>query len=389
MLEVALRSLAHDRGKLVAALAGVAFAATLLFVQIGLFVGFLRTSSALISRVGGDVWVMARGTEVLDNGDALPASTRMRVASHPCVSRVRGLVVAVVSFRKPSGAQDYAQIVGVEPSQRPRVPWNIVRGLPDDLHAPLRVAIDEHDLEKFQIRTDPIGASIDVSGRTARIAGLTQGIRSFALYPYLFTEIDNARRLAGLDEASAQYWIADLTHAGCAAGVVRTLGRSPGLSAYTAAEFTRLTEGYWVFGSGAGSALAFSALFALVVGAVIVGQTLFSITKEHLRELATLKAMGASPRELTAFVGWQAGFLALVGGGLGLVMSVDLQRAVGGGLGLVMAVALQRALSSQIEVALSGSVIALGTVAVLSMCFFASIPSVRKALALEAAEVFR
>jgi putative ABC transport system permease protein len=374
MLEVALRSLAHDRGKLVAALAGVAFAATLLFVQIGLFVGFLQTSSALIARVGGDVWVMARGTEVLDNGDAMPGSTRTRVASHPCVSRVRGIVVAVVSFRKPSGAQDYAQVIGVEPSQRPRVPWNLIRGLPADLEGPLRVAVDEHDLEKLQIRGDPIGATVDVGGQTARIAGVTQGIRSFALYPFLFTEIDNARRLSGLEASSAQYWVADLAQKGCAAGVVRAIGTSPGLSAYTADDFADMTESYWVFASGAGSALAFSALFALVVGAVIVGQTLFSITKEHLRELATLKAMGASPRELTAFVAWQAGFLAVCGGGLGLAL----------------ALALRRALSSQgIEVALSAFVILLGTVAVGSMCLLASVPSVRKALALEAAEVFR
>ena len=69
-----------------------------------------------------------------------------------------------------------------------------------------------------------------------------------------------------------------------------------------------------MFGSGAGAALAFSALFSLVIGIVIVGQTLYSITREHLKELATLKAMGASRGELVGFVSWQASFLALVGG---------------------------------------------------------------------------
>src|SRR5579862_8465905 len=125
MFEVALRSLLHDRGKLAASLAGVAFATTLLLVQIGLFAGFLDTSSALIRRVGGDVWLMARGTEVLDNGETLSAGSRAVLDAHPCVAKVRGVIVAVAPIRKRSGALDYVQVVGVEQDQRPLVPWSL------------------------------------------------------------------------------------------------------------------------------------------------------------------------------------------------------------------------------------------------------------------------
>jgi hypothetical protein len=82
---IALKSLAYDRGKLLASIAGVAFAATLLLGQIGLYAGFLSSSSALVSHVGGDVWVMARGTQVVDNGERLSAGSRQYAASHPCV----------------------------------------------------------------------------------------------------------------------------------------------------------------------------------------------------------------------------------------------------------------------------------------------------------------
>jgi putative ABC transport system permease protein len=345
-----------------------------LLVQIGLFVGFLDTSSALVRRVGGDVWVMARGTEVLDNGAPVGPAARARLAANPCVTSVRGLVVAVAPFKKPSGAVDFAQIVGVDPSPGRQVPWSLARGLPADLLGPLRVAVDEHDLEKLQITGDPVGAPIDVGGRRARVAALTHGIRSFALYPYLFADIANARRLADVDAASAQYWVADLAAPACAAAVLTDLASVPGLDAHTTDEFADLTERFWVVGSGAGGALGFSAIFALVVGAVIVGQTLFSITKEHLKELATLKAMGGSPRELVAFVAWQGAFLAVAGGVLGFVL----------------AKALERALSSQgVEVVVSRSVTLLGGAAVATMCVLASLPSVRKALTLEAAEVFR
>ncbi len=75
-------------------------------------------------------------------------------------------------------------------------------------------------------------------------------------------------------------------------------------------------------GSGAGSALAFTAVLGLVVGVVIVGQTLYAVTREHMRELATLKALGASDWEIVGFVAWQAGLLAFVGGGIGLLQSL-------------------------------------------------------------------
>lgn len=51
-----------------------------------------------------------------------------------------------------------------------------------------------------------------------------------------------------------------------------------------------------------------------------------------MRELATLKAIGASPA-IVSFVAWQAAFLALVGGGLGLGMAFGVRNlAVDAGL---------------------------------------------------------
>jgi putative ABC transport system permease protein len=175
-------------------------------------------------------------------------------------------------------------------------------------------------------------------------------------------------------EGQAQYWIADLESAACAASVIAGVQKHADLAAHTTREFARMTENYWVFGSGAGGALAFCAIFSLLVGAVIVAQTLYSITKEHEKELATLKAMGATPGELVAFVAWQGSFLALVGGLIGVSLTA----------------ALANVLSREgIEIALTGPVLSIGAVAVLSMCALASVPSVRRVLEVEAVEVFR
>ena len=137
----------------------------------------------------------------------------------------------------------------------------------------------------------------------------------------VFTELDTARRLAMLGADQSYYWVLDLARPECTTEVVAAVSRHPDLIARRTEDFQQLTEDYWVAGSGAGTAIGFSALLGLVVGVVIVGQTLYAVTKEHLRELATLKAIGASPAEIVSFVAWQAAFLALIGGGFGLLMA--------------------------------------------------------------------
>lgn len=374
MLRIALQSLAHDRGKLVASLAGVAFAATLVFAQVGLYAGFLQSSSAVIRQVGGDVWVMAKGTAVVDNGERLSAGSREIAAAHPCVERVRGLVLSFQALRKPNGSLEAVQVVGFEPHPRHVLPWAMARGLPQDLHAPMRVAVDRLDVDKLAIDGDPVGAELGIGNESVRVAAVTDGIRAFTLAPYVFAELDTARRLAMLGADQVFYWVLDLARPECASDVVASVGRHPDLVARPTDEFREMTEEYWVAGSGAGTALGFSALLGLVVGVVIVGQTLYAVTKEHLRELATLKAIGASPAEIVSFVAWQAAFLALIGGGLGLAMAFGVQSwAIEVGLTIV----------------LSGPVLAVGCTAVLAMCAIASLWSVRAVLALEAAEVFR
>jgi putative ABC transport system permease protein len=100
VIDVALRSLVFDRSKLVASLAGVALATTLLLVELGLYVGLLDSSAALVRRVGGDVWLMARGTEVLDYADLLPADSEVALKTHPCTLSVRALIVVTLPIKK-------------------------------------------------------------------------------------------------------------------------------------------------------------------------------------------------------------------------------------------------------------------------------------------------
>jgi len=71
------------------------------------------------------------------------------------------------------------------------------------------------------------------------------------------------------------------------------------------AEFGNRSRSFWMFGTGAGSALFAGALLAMI-GSVVVAQTLYASTKEHLYEFATLRAIGSSGLYLQTVVVAQA-----------------------------------------------------------------------------------
>ncbi|MGA2450776.1 MAG: ABC transporter permease [Polyangiaceae bacterium] len=374
MFRISLQSLLHERGKLVASLAGVTFATVLVLSQLGMYAGFLQTSSDIIVRMGGDVWVMARGTRVFDFAEPLSSGARSIAASHPCVRRIRSVVSGFAQLRTASGAHIGVEVIGFEPSDGVVFPWTFARGLPSDLRGAARVSVDALDLGRLEIPPPTLGVEVDIGEHRAWVAAETGGIRGFTLSPYIFANLDVARRLTGLSDGQAHYLVIDLADRSCSEDLRATIERQGDLQVMDTRAFAHMTEAYWVDGAGAGAALALGAILGLVVGVVIVGQTLFSVVNDHRRELATLKAVGASGVEIVSFVVWQALALAVVGGALGLA-GAELLASGAQGVGLT--------------VALTPATIAKSLGAVAVMCGLASLWSGRAVLRLEAAEVFR
>ncbi|MCA9606981.1 MAG: ABC transporter permease [Myxococcales bacterium] len=335
MHRIALKTLLHHRAKVAAALAGVAFATALMVIQVGLYDGLRARASVLVDRIGGDLWIMAAGTSMVDDSELLASGVDLRVRAHPCVTAVRPAIVAWLPYRTPAGARHTLQLVGTERGA-PYVPWSMAEGLPDDLRGPDRVAVDEGDLPRLGLRPPIVGSRIEIAETDVRVAATTTGIRNVSLIPIVFADIATARELAHASPTGATYWVLDLDHPSCAASIAADVERDPRLDAMTREELAEVTQYHVVTESGAGVALAFVAILGLIVGVVIVGQTLFSLVREHHKELGMLRAVGATRGELAAFVGWMATFVAIAGGGLGLGLAYLVESGLGGrSIGLV------------------------------------------------------
>ena len=322
---LALRNLVHDRVRLVITLVGIIFAVVLINVEVGLFLGFAKTTSGLIDHSGADLWVMPIGTRDVDQVEPISDRRLYQALAVPGVQRASGLNVEFVYFKRPSGGTESALMVGFDLATGLGGPWDIVEGDVRSLRVPDTIMIDEFYREKLGVTY--LGQVVEISGHRARVVGFTRGIRSFTQSPYIFASTRTALDYSRIQENETKYVLVSLLPGANLQTVKAELAqRVPGVEVRTAAQFSWQTQLYWLFTTGAGSALLLAAVMGLAVGVVIVSQTLYATTIDHLAEFGTLRAIGASNRYIYGVIIRQAVLSSLCGYTVGLLITVSIVR---------------------------------------------------------------
>ena len=109
------------------------------------------------------------------------------------------------------------------------------------------------------------------------------------------------------------------------AAVAREIRRRlPYNDVYGQAEWAARSRGYWIESTGLGLTLFLTVTLGALVGVVIVAQTLYASTTEHLVEFGTVKALGGGNSTVYAIVAEQALFAAALGYGLALALAYGL-----------------------------------------------------------------
>ncbi len=371
-LILASRNLFHDRVRFVATTIGIVFSVVLVIVQMGLYLGFGRMVTGAIDHASTDLWVVRQGTKCFEDPSLLDASLQARISETRGVVAVSPLVVGFSGWILSDGEITPVFVVGMDLPNRSFEPWNIVEGTTDALTAPEAVAVDRSYLKRLGV--SGIGSKATIRGQAARVAAVTNGIRSFTTTPYVFTEINRARGFIGVPDNLTSYFLVNLAHDADAGKVRHDLQTNIAhVEVVTSDEFRDRTRAYWLFGTGAGAALFAGSILGIIVGIVIVAQTLYSSTKDHLDEFATLRAMGSSNRYIYSVIIYQAILNAVIGFVLAAAVGFLLVRLTAGG-----------ALPVLITPKLMAAVFAL-TVA---MCVFSAIAAIVRILQIDPAMVF-
>jgi putative ABC transport system permease protein len=370
---IAFRNLFHDRVRLMVTLTGIVFAVVLVTVQAGLFLGFVTTISGVVDNSGADIWVTSKGVKTFDIAMPMPESKLQEVLAVPGVAEAGRMVVDFSFWKKPGGGQESIEIVAYDTHTGLGAPWNLVRGDTSRLEADDAVIMDTLYLGKLGITS--MGQEVEIADSRARVMGFTQGIRSFTTSPYIFTAYSNGHRYSRFAPGQITYVLARAEQGVLPQDLALAVAQHvSNVDVFTTGQFSRTTREYWMLSTGAGAALVVAAFLGLVVGMVVVAQTLYATTMDHLPEFATLKAMGAPDGYILRILLVQALISAVLGYALG--MSVCLV--------IVTATAV-----SDVSILLPWQLATGMFVMTLFMCVSASVISIRKVLHIDPAVVFK
>jgi putative ABC transport system permease protein len=374
MVDLALKTLLHDRTRFAITVAGVAFAVLLVLFQVGLFLGLLDNASVTIEHIDADLWVTSRNTPNVDFSHAFPESRMERVRSIAGVERADNLIITFLNIDLPSGAQEGIIAYALEDFSRWGIPWGKWEGELSDLRRGDYFFLDESATKRFG--PFQVGDYREVNGKRLRIIGRTREAKSFTTTPMAFMDFRLAQQLnAQTLRGNTTYILVKVAPAADLAAVASEIRRRlPYNDVYTRAQWAAKSRSYWVTNTGLGFNLFITVFLGCLVGIVVVAQTLYTSTMEHLKEFGTVKAIGGTNRDIYAILARQAGVSALIGYVLGAIPALLIRPAVAGaGLKLILQPAFMAAV-------LAGTVV---------FCVAASLLSFTKVAGIDPGLVFR
>ena len=373
MVSLARRNLFHDRLRFVITVAGVAFAVTLVLVQVGLFMGLLDKATVTIRHASADLWVTSRNTPNVDFAHTFPETAVLRARGVPGVERADNLIVAFMNIQLPSGAAEGSLVYALEDFGAWNLPWSVAEGRPEDLKRGYAVFMDRSAALRYG--RFAVGEHREIQGRRFRIVGTTEKAASFTTTPIVFMDYRNAQELQEPLRGNTTYVLVHLAPGADAAVVKAELARRlPYNDVFTREEWARRSRDYWVKSTGLGMSMGVTVFLGILVGIVIVAQTLYTAAVEHVKEFGTVKAIGGSNLDIYRILGEQAVIAAVIGFALGAAFSYAARPIMAG---------------IHLNVLLSPAFTATVFVGTVLMCLGSALFSFRRVAGIDPALVFR
>ena len=357
-------------------LLGVTFAVVLMFFDIAAYLGFVQAASVLIDNARADIWITLENSENFDASRPFPERKVWRAKEVVGVADAEPMAKGWAQIKLKNGSTEMVMIIGVDPAADLRLPWLMRDGHASSLKVDDTIIVDESAMRRLDGLA--LNETAEIAGTAVKVVGISRDVRSFTTYPTIFANYETAKRLAGVYRMTGAeqttFILVNVAPGHAVDDVVQRLEKIEGVDAYSREDFSRRTRQYWIVRTGMGVGFGLTALMGFLVGMVIVGQTIYSSTLEHLREYGILKAIGATGSELITLIMYQATAYAVLGYLVGTVIAAATRPGY-------EALGLKLVTTPGMRVAM--------LIITVAMCLGASIASVRKALRVDPALVFR
>ncbi|MEQ8823644.1 MAG: ABC transporter permease DevC [Filomicrobium sp.] len=351
-LPIGWLQLVHNRMRLLAALAGVAFANILIFMQLG-FLGALASTTLTPYRAfDAGILIMSPETNTLGDAGTLPRQRMYQALSVPGVASASAVFTGMLEWERENGGTSSLRVIGIDPEFLPLKGEDII-SMRDRLRLEDVALLDQDtrgvpaDVLK-KVRTgNPV--SFETAGRTITIEGLFSIGAGFGSDGYLIVSDQTFLRLFPSRSSGAPNYI--FVNADPSVSTVDLVERLrnvlPALDArvMTKDDAAQADQDYELTERPIGIIFGFGVAIGILVGIIIVYQVLSTDVADHLAEYATFKAIGYRQNFFLGIVFEEAIILAILGFVPGLLFSLVLYSGVSAATGLPIAMDASRAIA--------------------------------------------
>ena len=293
MIKTAWLFIKFDKPKSIGALAGTIMSVFLIGQQTGVFLFLINAMSSVVKNNSQYIWVVDGKTT---NANALvQLDTRIghELSSIDGIKKVYPLVIAGGSAKSSNGTTAGISLIGVQAPDFAGGPWNLYVGNKEVMLQDNAVITDYFD--KKALGGIEMGDYFEINGHQVFNAGLSKGVRAFGGGLYAFTTIERARYLGNVPVNKVSAFLVKKKVDENAESVIARINENiPGVKAWKSSAFA--SETVWTVLKTSGIAISFGMLivFALIIGFVIIGLTLYSSAIDRIKDYGTLKAIGAN-----------------------------------------------------------------------------------------------
>lgn len=342
--------LTHDKGRMLVAIAGIAFADILMFMQLGFQTALYNSNTRLHRALEADLVLVSPQALNLTRMSTFTRRRLYQAMNVPGVESAEPVYVALKTWKNPQTQKETAiLLLGFNPD---KPAFNFIINHPNlpDIKLPDRVLFDREARGNYQQAIISIDrgerVTTEIERRTITISGLFELGASFAADGSLMTSDQNFLRLMPKQQASSINIGLIKVESGADILEIQAMLKAylpDDVRVLTKAEFIQFEKHYWTANTPVGFVFNLGVAMGFVVGTIIVYQVLSTDVASHLAEYATFKAMGYRTIYLLLIVFEEALILSLLGFVPGLGISIGLYAITRNATNLPVYITLFRA----------------------------------------------
>jgi putative ABC transport system permease protein len=375
---VALRMLTGDRAKYFGLVFAIAFCTFLLENQTSIFANIMkRTASQILDVTDAEVWVMDPQTEYWEQTKALKDTDLTIVRGVPGVQWAVRLFKGNPVARTRKGKFAAAFLVGIDDATLAGAPRKILLGSWERLREPDSIVIDQAGyILLFPDEPLELGRTLEMNDHRVTIVGISDVRAPFASLPVMHTRYSEAINFLGRERTQLSFIIARPGVGVTPEELTARIHERTNLRARTTQEFMWDCVRYYLKNTGIPVNFGITIAVAIIVGAVVAGQTFYLFTVDNLKQFGALKAIGITNLRLVGMILLQA----FTAGTLGF--------SIGTGMAATFFEIFVHKLATR-GIVLMWQCVALTGACIFVVVIVASLLSIRRVVVLEPAAVFR